>query len=221
MGAGIEGITESGPTYPYLYVGLVHSVDDPRKLGRVEVVVPSVAGNAPLGFALPLTAIGGGSKDGLGLFSVPPVGATVGVMFENGDIHAPFYLPGWFPGPGGQSAAPPGQGGTAGDPNVVVWQTPKFTITMDATNSLLRIQSRDDAGLYIELDGLSGKMTLNTSAVRDVLLGDVGATELAILGNTFLAFFNAHTHPETGAVTGTPSVPMTVAQLSSKVKVAT
>lgn len=219
---GTGGITD-GEMYPALYMGLVHSTDDPENMGRVEVVVPAVAGDAPLGLAMPLTAIGGG-KDGLGIFAVPPKGAVVGVMFENGDIHSPFYFPGWFPAPGGSSSAPTVGGSSPGDPEIIIWQTPKFTISMDAAASLLRIESREAAqngNLYFQLDGVTGAMTLSTDAVKDLLLGDTAATELAVLGNAFLTFFNAHTHPETGAVTGIPSVPMTVAQLSSKVKVAT
>lgn len=224
MALDIEAISDSGPKYPYLYIGLVHSVNDPRKMGRVDVVVPAVCGDTPLGFALPMSVIGGGTKDGLGLFSIPPVGATVGVMFENGDVASPYYFPGWFPAPGGTSAAPVVGGVGPGDPEMVVWQTPKFTISMDAAASVLRIESREAAhsgNLFLQIDGVSGEMTLSTDGLKALLLGDLAASELAVLGNVFMAFFNAHTHPETGVTTGTPTVPMSVTQLSSKVKIAT
>jgi hypothetical protein len=67
------------------------------------------------------------------------------------------------------------------------------------------------------------KLKIETTAevtLESVLIKlGASATEAAVLGNALMTWLNAHTHPSGMGPTGTPTTPMTTAQLSSKVKV--
>jgi phage baseplate assembly protein V len=64
------------------------------------------------------------------------------------------------------------------------------------------------------IEVIDGKITVTANTV---LLAGSGATEPLVLGNSFKALFNAHTHPDPqGGVTGAPTVPMGGGHLSSK-----
>lgn len=205
-----------------LFIGTVHETADPEKLGRIRIVCPSVLGSVPSRWAFPLGTSGGG-KASHGLVAIPPVGAMVGVFFNGGNPNAPFYISGWWPAPNREPATPTPTGQETGDPQNIVFETTRWRVWLRnvAGQQKLRIESKDDAAQFIEIDGASGDMTLSVSASKQLLLGDAGATEQAILGNAFLTFFNAHVHVETGGSTLAPTTPMTAAQLSAKVKVAT
>jgi hypothetical protein len=87
-----------------LYLGQVVAVDDPDRIGRVKVKVPGLL-EGEGSWAMPIGAPGGGHTD-RGFFAVPPVGATVGVMFVQGDIDDPVYLCGPWGYVGGKTDIP-------------------------------------------------------------------------------------------------------------------
>lgn len=66
-----------------IYGGVVMNNGDPMAQGRVQVRVPSVLGGAG-SWAMPCREFG--SK------AVPPIGTTVWVMFENGDVNHPVWI---------------------------------------------------------------------------------------------------------------------------------
>ncbi|MCB9744488.1 MAG: baseplate assembly protein [Alphaproteobacteria bacterium] len=66
--------------------------DDPRRMGRVRVLCPSVLGDEPL-WAMPCVPFAG---DGLGWVSLPPVDARVWVEFEGGDPGRPIWVGGFW-----------------------------------------------------------------------------------------------------------------------------
>lgn len=84
-----------------LYRGVVEYNVDPQKRGRCKVRVVAAHGTekgidtAYLPWAEPILPSGGGFHDG-GSFSVPPVGATVWVQFEQGDPQFPVYQGSWL-----------------------------------------------------------------------------------------------------------------------------
>ena len=84
------------------YRGKVENNIDPMQQGRVQVSVPLVLGDTTLAWALPCAPFGG---SGVGLFTVPPVGANVWVEFEGGDTDYPI-LAGCFWGTGEVPASP-------------------------------------------------------------------------------------------------------------------
>jgi hypothetical protein len=71
------------------YRGFVADNKDPKHLGRVRLVVPSVLGKEVSGWALPCAPFGG--LKGQGWFAIPEVRAAVWVEFEEGDLHHPIW----------------------------------------------------------------------------------------------------------------------------------
>jgi hypothetical protein len=69
------------------YRGKVSDRDDPLILGRLQVMVPSVLGQA-VRWAMPCVPYAGKQ---LGWFCLPPVGSNVWVEFEGGNIDLPIW----------------------------------------------------------------------------------------------------------------------------------
>ena len=69
--------------------GMVIENEDPHRLGRAKLRVPSVTGQEITGWAMPCVPYGGVS--GEGMFMIPEVGANVWVEFEEGDISRPIW----------------------------------------------------------------------------------------------------------------------------------
>lgn len=79
--------------YHGIYRGRVAGNLDPNGLGRVQVSVPAVLGEGRMAWAMPCSPYAG---NGVGLFLVPPVDASVWVAFENGDLDRPIVLGGFW-----------------------------------------------------------------------------------------------------------------------------
>ena len=72
-----------------IYPGRVENNIDPLNMARIMVSVADVGGNAPLTWAMPCLPVSG---RGMGMFTVPPVGSAVWVMFVRGDSDYPVWL---------------------------------------------------------------------------------------------------------------------------------
>jgi uncharacterized protein involved in type VI secretion and phage assembly len=70
------------------YRGTVMNPIDPMQLGRIQVMVPDVSNFVPTSWALPSLPIGGVQ---MGMFTVPPIGTSVWVEFEQGDPDYPIW----------------------------------------------------------------------------------------------------------------------------------
>lgn len=75
-------------TYYGKYRGTVLNNVDPEKRGRIQVTVPDVKGVIPSTWALPCLPVLG---MGMGVYSVPPIGAGVWIEFEHGDPDYPIW----------------------------------------------------------------------------------------------------------------------------------
>ena len=82
--------------------GVVTNVVDPLFLGRVQVR-PDGHGDGRLSWAQVCSPYAG---DGVGLFAVPPMGASVWIGFEDGDPDKAVVLGGFW----GTQESPPGDG---------------------------------------------------------------------------------------------------------------
>jgi len=81
-----------------IYVGTVEYNQDPYHWGRVQVRIDEIYGTSEQtpSNLLPWARViqfGGGFYDG-GSHVIPPVGATVAVIFEHGDIALPYVVGG-------------------------------------------------------------------------------------------------------------------------------
>lgn len=208
--------------------------EEVKGLGAVMVIAPSIMGLTPIGPCLPLGTVGGGGAHNKetkvpnpwGIFAVPPMGSAVALWFLGGDIDEAYYLPANWGKPEGASLSevpdPSSVGAQRGDPSVVVWETDKWRVILaGASFDKMRIESKTTPTSFLEIDGATGKMSLETTNLE---LGGALATEAAVLGTAFTTLFNAHTHAgvTVGAgATGPPTplmVPGVHTSLSVKVR---
>ena len=179
------------PRYYTIMEGSVVNNEDPRGLGRVRVAVPGLIEDPGSAWAYPAGMGGGAAKRGH--FDVPAKGAGVYVFFLGGDVDKPRYFTGHFGAPDGESEAPTpaiealAEDGPSGPPQVKVWESEKFAVTLDdrpdksrfyvyATN---RDQSQDLIGgnaLMLELDNEQG--TLALSAPAGVVIRSLGIVDI-------------------------------------------
>jgi len=85
------------PAEPTRYLGkyrgtVVNNVD-PKGIGRIQVQVPDVLGDATSSWAMPCFPVAG---PGMGEWAIPPNGAGVWVEFEQGDPNYPIWTGCWF-----------------------------------------------------------------------------------------------------------------------------
>jgi uncharacterized protein involved in type VI secretion and phage assembly len=122
------------------YRGLVVDVEDPEKLGRIKVQVPSVLGSqVSTGWAMPCVPYGGLANRGF-LF-VPEVGAGVWVEFEEGDLEFPVWVGTFWSKPGGEPDVPKinGPDGAEGE----VQSPPTRKIIKTAKGHTLQFEDKD------------------------------------------------------------------------------
>jgi len=77
------------------WIGEVVDIEDPTQEGRIRVKVFGKFDdleNEAIPWATPRNKFTGGSGTGSGFFSVPKLGSTVGIIFENGEL----YQPEWY-----------------------------------------------------------------------------------------------------------------------------
>lgn len=185
-----EGELVPDPLFSVLHIGTVADRNDPEGLGRVRLLIPGIF-QVPSPWALPLGTSGGGSAQ-RGFFSVPEVGADVGVLFAMGDYERPYYLgANWS-----KSELPTPLSGlsTADVPNVRVIESKHHLVWLDDRSGSEKIVIR------------------SKSSGKEIMLGDDAATEPFVLGNALNdridALFDlliAHVHPTAVGPSGPPS----------------
>jgi hypothetical protein len=90
-----------------VYRGLIEDVNDPDQLGRVRVRVKSIWSSQVPTDNLPWAEIANsGSMSQQGLFSIPPVGSTAFVIFQEGNSSFPIIIGGWYGKTNGQNEVP-------------------------------------------------------------------------------------------------------------------
>jgi uncharacterized protein involved in type VI secretion and phage assembly len=83
-------VRQAQNSYYGKYRGFVFDNDDPDKLGRLQVRVPSVFGQQETYWALPCSPFGGLAEQGI--FMIPEIGAQVWVEFEEGNMDSPIWV---------------------------------------------------------------------------------------------------------------------------------
>jgi hypothetical protein len=226
------------------YRGFVVNTDDPKRLGRVRLKVPSVLGpEVVTGWAMPCVPYGG--QNNQGFFCMPEVGAGVWVEFEEGDLEFPIWVGTFWSAPRGASEIPALNGADGQErqneqkpPTRKIIKTSKghtiqfedaqgeeMVIIVEATHKHVVTLNKD--GIQIT-DGVNGNsIVMGAGGIR---IGSSGASEPFVLGNqfmahvnTFLTALNAHTHlaPTGQAVmTGPPTPPPAASPLILQVPLA-
>jgi len=137
--------------------GVVTDNRDPLMLGRVRARVQDVLGNNDSGWALPSLPYAG---QGVGLFLVPPVDASVWIEFEHGDPDYPIWT-GCFWAQGELPATP-------AVAEMKVLKTDTGTITINDLPGAGGITIETNAGMKIVInmqgieinDGMGGSIKL-------------------------------------------------------------
>jgi len=125
------------------YRGIVTDNRDPNMLGQVRARVPDVWKDGEVtGWAKPCVPYAG---DGVGLFLIPPVGASVWIEFERGETESPIWT-GCFWEQGEMPLTP-------ATPEKKMLKTGVGTITIDDTSGRGGITIETTDGKKVVLNG--------------------------------------------------------------------
>jgi uncharacterized protein involved in type VI secretion and phage assembly len=159
------------------YKGIVWDNLDLKNMGRIIAMVPAVAGDTPITWALPCVPFAGRMA---GVFVVPPIGSQVWIEFEQGDPGYPIWTGGFWGSteevPSSATsppAIPPGQ-------NIVIQTTNQNMIVIsdaapsNSTGGIILKSAAgatlivNDSGIYIDNgQGASIKLVGNTTDVNN------------------------------------------------------
>jgi uncharacterized protein involved in type VI secretion and phage assembly len=132
------------------YRGTVFNNIDPLQMGRIQIMVPDVAGFIPSTWALPCLPLAGMLQ---GFFTLPMIGSGVWVEFEQGDPDFPIWVGGFW---GSMAEVPPMA-------KLVPPAVPGITIQTPLQNS---IQISDVPGV--------GGIMLKTTTGASIIINDLG-----------------------------------------------
>jgi hypothetical protein len=224
------------------WIGRVVENDDPELLGRCRVRVFGVFDTLPdehLPWAFPATnCTFAGGDGGSGFLSVPKIGTLLKIKFANSDRYSPEYY-------GIVNISQDVQDAISGsyvgshvlvfdvDENLKIFYTPSIgmKITMQESNITINADKsitieHADSKSIIELNGsniaIVSQEQVKVTSPKTVIdspvieLGE-GAAEALIKGDTFKAFFDAHTHPGPNTPPTVP-IPSGVLSKTSKTK---
>ena len=147
------------------YRGLVIDNDDPEKLGRLKVCVPSVLGaDVVTGWAMPCVPFGGAPNQGV-LF-VPEINAGVWIEFEEGDLEFPVWVGTFWSKPGGESELPrPNE--VDGAEQSTVQDPPTRKIIKTTAGHTIQFEDADGDEMILIVDGVNGHVfVLNADGIK-------------------------------------------------------
>jgi uncharacterized protein involved in type VI secretion and phage assembly len=135
------------------YRGTVIQNVDPEQRGRIQAMVPAVAGLLPSSWAMPCVPVAGKQS---GSWVVPQIGAGVWIEFEQGDPDYPIWSGGFW----GSAAEVPALA-LAGNP-----VSPSIVLQSGAQNTLA----------ISDVPGPAGGILLKSTTGAMILVNDVGIT---------------------------------------------
>jgi uncharacterized protein involved in type VI secretion and phage assembly len=135
------------------YRGTVIQNVDPEQRGRIQVMVPDVAGVLPSSWAMPCVPLAGKQS---GTWVVPQLGAGVWIEFEQGDPDYPIWTGGFW----GVAAEVPALA-LAGNP-----ASPSIVLQSGLQNALV----------ISDVPGPTGGIMLKSTTGAMILVNDIGIT---------------------------------------------
>jgi uncharacterized protein involved in type VI secretion and phage assembly len=145
------------------YRGFVVSNEDPDRLGRLQLRIPSLLGTEITGWALPCLPFGGTA--GLGWFAIPEPDAQVWVEFEEGELRRPIWV-GTFWQKGGDIPA----GAQKTPPTTRMLQTPSgHVLQFDDEDQREQIRLHHAGGAELVIDQ-NGTITITDQAGSAIVL---------------------------------------------------
>jgi len=137
------------------YRGIVVDNQDPAKLGRLKLRVPSVLGaDVTTGWAMPCTLYGG--KTDQGVLFIPDVGAGVWTEFEEGDLEFPIWVGTYWSQPDGDSELPKPNKAEDGTEESTIQDPPTAKIIKTAKGHTIQFEDADGAEMVLICEGRLG-----------------------------------------------------------------
>lgn len=131
--------------------GTVINNVDPMQIGRIQAMVPDLAGFVPGTWAMPCLPMAGINT---GVFTVPMIGSGVWVEFERGDPDYPIWVGGYW----GSSA-----------------EVPLMARTVPPAVSGITIQTTLKNGIVVsDVPGQTGGILIQTTTGAMISVSDVG-----------------------------------------------
>jgi uncharacterized protein involved in type VI secretion and phage assembly len=191
------------------YRALVADRDDPERLGRLRLRVPSLLADAVTGWAWPAAPYAGA---GIGFFALPQLGDMVWAEFAEGELDHPIWSGGLWGRPAEASEVP----AEALDayPDAVVLRTAAGSvIVVSDVAGAERITVRAAAGCEVVLDPVAGRVTVQAGEV--LVHGTDGAVEELATKSFVQEVFDTHTHATGVGPSATPVPTSTPTSLTS------
>jgi uncharacterized protein involved in type VI secretion and phage assembly len=194
------------------YRGLVVDRNDPDRLGRLRVRVPSLVADALPGWAWPVTPYGGA---GIGLFALPKLGDIVWVEFMEGELAHPLWSGCAWAKPKGRTELPPEA--VAAYPDAVVLKTAAgHTVVLSDVDGQERITVRAASGCEVVLDATANRVTITADEV--IVARPDGAAEELATKSFVQKVFDTHTHATGVGPSATPLPTSDPASLTAVLK---
>lgn len=210
--------------------GTVTDNADPLHRGRIRAKVPEILQDVDSGWALPAAPYAG---DGVGVWTIPPVGAGVWIEFEAGDVSRPIWTGCWW----ADGQRPQDRAGTEATPPLKIVRSEQgLMLTLDDDAKTIALSDEHGDNL-LTIEVTKGKVTVKgtTKVVVEapkIELVD-GSAHPLVFGDELLTYLNqlvnlytTHVHPgelALGVLPVTPAPPVppyppaTPALLSSRV----
>ena len=172
------------------YRGTVVDNQDPSKLGRLKLQVPSVLGSDVVtGWAMPCTPYGGAAD--VGFLYIPAVGSGVWAEFEEGDLEFPIWCGTFWSAPNGDSELPKPNKGSDGTEESDIQDPPTSKIIKTAKGHTLQFEDADGSEMVLLVEGSQGHfltmdqngITLTDSNANKIEMTSDGTTVTDANGN--------------------------------------
>lgn len=195
--------------------GIVVDNADPNHQGRLKATVPAVLQDVPTGWAYPAAPYAG---PGVGVWTVPPVGAGVWIEFEAGEVANPIWTGCWW----GSDQRPGDQNGAKAVPSLKIVRTEQgLMVSLDDDGQTISLSDSQGQNL-LEIKVQEGSIKIQGTAKVVVQAPQIqlveDSTHPVVFGDTLLQYLNqivqlyqTHVHPGElclGVLPVTPAPPV-------------